>query len=195
MRRVLSGFAALLVGFVLQISAASAQDADSYGELWVGGPFTGFTVSLDARPILGLAASVNMDSAGILSGSPFKAVFMDLRLSAGLGIPGLLWGGLIGGAYYLGADAPSPAEENPDPKPISDPGLEWGFFFNAGFDMGDNDWFGLTVEQVFLDANTETSCTGFMGPWGVRMTFRYGEQLVMWNLALSVNVLGIMYLD
>lgn len=120
----LAGMVWLVAGLLgLGTTEAVAQDSDSYGEIWVGGPFTGFTVSVDARPILGLAAAVNMDSAGIFSGDPFRAVFMDLRLSAGLGLPGVLWAGLVGGAYYLGADAPTPASS--DPTPRLSPTLGW----------------------------------------------------------------------
>lgn len=188
----LAGMVWLVAGLLgLGTAEAAAQDSDSYGEIWVGGPFTGFTVSVDARPILGLAAAVNMDSAGIFSGDPFKAVFMDLRLSAGLGLPGVLWAGLIGGAYYLGADVPTPCVERPNPKAISDPGLEWGYFVSAGTDMDHDLLVGVNAEQVFLGDNTEVTFSGYIGPWGTRITFRYGDQLVMWNLAMTVNLLAL----
>ena len=198
---------------------AVAVGAMGWGGAWAGaahaegsevlmGPFTAATLAMDARPMLGLAAAVNLEGAGLIGGGvdgfsvgcPVRAGFMDLRLAAGLGFPSAFQIGLIGGIFYLGAEAPPATEERPHPESISEGGLEWGTFFTLG-DMGsaeDLDLGGpsqITGEYVHQGAYDEFALIVGLGPFGGRFSYRWGEDLDMWTLGFYFNAFMYMMSD
>ena len=134
-----------------------------------------------------------LETAGLIGDSVTQGLFFDTRASAGLGIPGFIHAGLVGGLYYLRVDPAKPDWINPDPGHVNDGGFEWGMFGCIGDAFDVDTPFGATFEYVFQGDMSEIAVHGFYGPFGVRYATHYKDDVVMWSIGATVNLFYAIY--